>query len=94
MALCKQGGLDIIVIRFVADHGMLESIDQPLPVRIIANDFLPTISPCQNVIDGTLEFDSKSSWHARSLRGEVCQREEPKSVTAKHPRSSAFFERA
>ena len=28
----------------VADHGMFESFDQPPPVRIIADDFLPAIS--------------------------------------------------
>jgi hypothetical protein len=48
---------------------MLESIDQPLPVRIIADDFLPGISLCHHVIGRALEFDSKSSWHARSPRG-------------------------
>ena len=48
---------------------MLESFDQPPPVRIVADDSLPGISPCHHVIDGALEFDPKSSWHARSLGG-------------------------
>ena len=52
-----------------ADHGMLESFDQPPPVRIIADDFLAAISPCHHVIDGALEFDPKSSRHARSSGG-------------------------
>ena len=29
----------------VADHGLLESLDQPLSVRIIAADSLPGLSP-------------------------------------------------
>ena len=53
----------------VADHGMLESFEQPPPVRIIADDFLPGISSCHHLIDGALEFDPKSSWHACSLGG-------------------------
>ena len=53
----------------VADHGMLESLDQPPPVRIITDDFLPGVAPCHHVIDGAREFDPKSSWHARSIGG-------------------------
>jgi hypothetical protein len=45
----------------VAAHGVLESFDQPPPVRIIADDFLPGSSSCHHAIDDALEFDPKSS---------------------------------
>ena len=53
----------------MANHGLLEPFDQPLPVRIIADDLLPRISPYHHVIDGALKFDPKSSWHVGSLNG-------------------------
>ena len=53
----------------MANHGLLELFDQPLPVRIIADDPLPRISPCHRVIDGALKFDPKSSWHVGRLSG-------------------------
>jgi hypothetical protein len=55
----------------MANHGLLEPFDQPLPVRIIADDLLPRISPCHHVIDGALKFDPKSSWHVGSLKTAV-----------------------
>jgi hypothetical protein len=48
---------------------MLQSFDQPLPTRIMADDFPPGISRCHHMVNGALELDSKSSWHARSPRG-------------------------
>jgi hypothetical protein len=52
----------------MADDGLLESVDQPASVRIIANDLLPGIPPRHHVIDGAIEFDSQSSWHFGRLR--------------------------
>jgi hypothetical protein len=51
----------------MADDSVLQSVDQPASVRIIANELLPGITPRHHMIDGALEFDSQSSWHvARS----------------------------
>jgi hypothetical protein len=35
----------------VANDGVLEDVDQPASIRIIADDFLPGIAPRYNVID-------------------------------------------
>jgi hypothetical protein len=35
----------------IANHGLLEPFDEPLPVRIIVDDLLPRISLCYRVID-------------------------------------------
>ena len=53
----------------VADDRLLETVDQPTSVGIIADDLLPRISPYHHVIDGALKFDPKSSWHVGSLNG-------------------------
>ena len=55
----------------VGDDAEVWKLKNGLGVRIITDDFLPCISPCHHVIDGALELDSKSSWHARSLRSRV-----------------------
>jgi hypothetical protein len=34
-----------------------------LPVGIVADDLLSGIAPRHDMVDGTLEFDAKSSWH-------------------------------
>ena len=47
----------------MAHDGLLESVDQPTSVRIIAYDLLARISPRHHVIDGAFELDSQSSWH-------------------------------
>jgi hypothetical protein len=47
----------------MADDGLPESVDQPSPVRIIANDLLAGIPPRLPVIDRAFEVDSQSSWH-------------------------------
>ena len=52
----------------MADDGLLESLDQPAPVRIIANDLLAGIAPRHHVINGALELDSQSSWHSEPLK--------------------------
>ena len=53
----------------VTNHDMLQPLDQPLPVRIVADNFLSRISSCHHVIDGTLEFNPKSARHAWTLGG-------------------------
>jgi hypothetical protein len=52
----------------MADDGLLESVDQPASVRIIANDLLAGIPPRHHVIDGAIKFDTQSSWHLAKLR--------------------------
>jgi hypothetical protein len=51
----------------MSDDGLLESVDQPASVRVIANDLLAAIPPRHNVINGALELDSQSSWHLGRL---------------------------
>jgi hypothetical protein len=50
----------------MADDELLESVDQPTPVPIVANDLLARITPRHHVINGAFEFNSQSSWHDRS----------------------------
>ena len=52
----------------MADDGLLESVDQPASVRIIANDLLAGIPPRHHMINGALELDSQSSWHLERLK--------------------------
>jgi hypothetical protein len=51
----------------MADDELLESVDQPTPVPIVANDLLARITPRHHVIDGPFEFNSQSSWHGGRL---------------------------
>ena len=39
----------------VADDRLLETVDQPTSVGIIADDLLPGVAPRHHVIDGTLK---------------------------------------
>ncbi len=48
----------------VTNHDMRQSLDQPPAVGIVADSFLSGISSCYHVIDGTLEINPKSAWHA------------------------------
>ena len=52
----------------VADDRLLQAVDQPVPVRIIADDLLPGIAPRHHMIDGVLKFDPQSPWHVQTLR--------------------------
>jgi hypothetical protein len=52
----------------VVDHVMLASFAQPPPVHISTEDGLAGVAPRHDAIDRTLEFDPKSSWHARRLK--------------------------
>ena len=47
----------------MADDRLLEAVDQPASIRIIADNLLPGIAPRHHVIDGALELDPKSPWH-------------------------------
>ena len=49
------------------DDGLLEPVDQPASVAIVANDLLSGIPPRHHVIDGPFEFNSQSSWHGERL---------------------------
>jgi hypothetical protein len=72
----------------MADHGAFEPVNQSAPVRIVADDLLAGIAPCHHVVNGALEFDSESSWHAASLdirKPIVNQKQKTKSDTAKPP---------
>jgi hypothetical protein len=50
----------------VAEDRLLEAVDQPVSVCIIANSLLPGMAPCHYVIDGTHKLDPKSPWHVGS----------------------------
>jgi hypothetical protein len=50
-----------------AGDGVLQAVDQPAPVGIVADDLLPGVAPGPDVVDGALEFDAESSWHAGRL---------------------------
>ena len=52
----------------VPDDGLLESVDQPASVRVVANDLLAGIPPRHHVINGAFELDSQSSWHFGRLK--------------------------
>ncbi len=67
MANSTSSGVVAKQIPAMADDGLLESVDEPASVRIIANDLLAGIPPRHHVIDGALELDSRSSWHLGSL---------------------------
>jgi hypothetical protein len=49
-----------------ADDRLLETVDQPTSVGIIADDLLPGVAPRHHVIDGTLKLDPKSPWRVQS----------------------------
>jgi hypothetical protein len=51
----------------MADRGAFEHLNQPTSVRIIADDLLPGIAPRHHLVNGALEFDTKSSRRARTL---------------------------
>ena len=73
----------------MADHGAFEPVNQPAPVRIVADDLLAGIAPCHHVVNGALEFDPQSSWHAAILdirKWMVNQKQKTKSDTAKPKR--------
>jgi hypothetical protein len=42
----------------MADDGLLESVDQPASVAIVANNLLAGMSPRHYVIDGPFKFNS------------------------------------
>jgi hypothetical protein len=50
----------------VADDRLLETVDQPTSIRIIADDLLSAVAPRRHVIDGALKLDPKSPWHVPS----------------------------
>jgi hypothetical protein len=52
----------------VADNRVLQSVDQPPSVRVIANDFLTAIAPHHHVVDGALNLDPQSPRHVRGFR--------------------------
>jgi hypothetical protein len=56
-----------------ADDRLLQSVEQLASIRIIANNPPPGIAPRHHVIDGTLELDPKSPWHAPRLDSEVAK---------------------
>jgi hypothetical protein len=45
---------------------LLEPVDQPAAVGIIADELLPSTTPRHRVINRFLEFDPQSSWHSRT----------------------------
>jgi hypothetical protein len=47
-----------------AEDSLLEPVNQPAAVGIIADDLLPRITARHHVINRFLEFDPQSSWHA------------------------------
>jgi hypothetical protein len=49
-----------------ADDRLLETVDQPTSVGIIADDLLPGVAPRHHVIDGTLKLAPKSPWRVQS----------------------------
>ncbi len=52
----------------VPDDGLLEPIDQPESIRVIANDLLAGIPRRHHVINGAFELESQSSWHFERLK--------------------------
>jgi hypothetical protein len=47
----------------VTDDRLLEAVDQPTSVRIVADDLLPGIAPRHHMVNGALKLDPKSAWH-------------------------------
>ena len=48
----------------MANDCVLEAVDQPASIRIIADDFLPGIAPRHHVIISALKFGPWSPWDA------------------------------
>jgi hypothetical protein len=46
----------------VTDNRLLKTVDQPLPVTIIADNLLPRIDPRHQAMDRTLKLDTKLTW--------------------------------
>jgi hypothetical protein len=46
----------------VTDDGLLRTVDQPLPVAIIADNLLPRIDPRRQAMDRTRKLDAKLTW--------------------------------
>jgi hypothetical protein len=51
----------------VADDRLLETVDQPTAVRIIADGLLSGVAARHHVIDGTLKLERTAPWNAQSL---------------------------
>ena len=46
----------------VTEDRLLKTVDQPLPVAIIADNLLPRIDPRHQAMDRTLKLDLKLTW--------------------------------
>src|SRR5271167_4833682 len=49
------------------DDRVLQAVRQSSPVGVVPDDLLAGIAPRHHMVDGTLEFDTKSSWHDDSV---------------------------